>query len=291
MQIIIPMAGTSNRFSDKGYSVPKQLIEVEGKPIIEHVVNIFPGEENFIFICNSNHLETTNQRIILNKIKPSGKIVEISPHNFGPVYTVLKASDYIKDDDEVIVNYCDFNVGWDYYDFKNKLKETNCHGALSCYTGFHPHLLKNNLYAGVCVNNNGFMTEIKEKYKFTEDPMETWHSSGTYYFKTGKILKRYLREVIEKDIKVNNEYYISVAYEFLLRDKLSCYVYPLKYFLQWGTPEDLEEYLKWSNLFTSIASGKMDINDSILSNDDQKIFNYWKNYFNQSTDHPYSSKN
>ena len=52
MQIIIPMSGIGKRFIDAGYKDPKPLIQVEGKPIIQHVVERFPGETKFIFICN-----------------------------------------------------------------------------------------------------------------------------------------------------------------------------------------------------------------------------------------------
>ncbi|SVE52845.1 uncharacterized protein METZ01_LOCUS505699, partial [marine metagenome] len=52
MQIVIPMSGFGERFRRAGYSVPKPLIEVDGKPIIQYVIEMFPGEENFIFICN-----------------------------------------------------------------------------------------------------------------------------------------------------------------------------------------------------------------------------------------------
>ena len=50
------MSGFGERFRRAGYSVPKPLIEVDGKPIIQYVVNMFPGETNFSFVCNEDHL-------------------------------------------------------------------------------------------------------------------------------------------------------------------------------------------------------------------------------------------
>ena len=49
MQIVIPMSGFGERFRKAGYSIPKPLIEVEGKPIIAHVIDTFKNENNFIF--------------------------------------------------------------------------------------------------------------------------------------------------------------------------------------------------------------------------------------------------
>ena len=50
MKIVIPMSGSGTRFLKAGYTVPKPLIEVDGKPLIEHVVNMYPGEKDIIFI-------------------------------------------------------------------------------------------------------------------------------------------------------------------------------------------------------------------------------------------------
>ncbi len=108
MKIVIPMSGIGKRFIDAGYKDPKPLIEVDGKPIIEHVVNLFPEEKDFIFICNSDHLRTTNMRQVLERIAPEGRIVEIPPHKKGPVFAVSHVFGLLDDDEEVIVNYCDF---------------------------------------------------------------------------------------------------------------------------------------------------------------------------------------
>ena len=56
MQIIIPMSGSGERFKRAGYQLPKPLIEVEGKPIIAHVIDLFPGEKDFLFICDAEQL-------------------------------------------------------------------------------------------------------------------------------------------------------------------------------------------------------------------------------------------
>ena len=60
MQIIVPMSGYGERFRRAGYALPKALIEVDGKPIIAHVIDMFPGETDFIFICNKEHLNNGN---------------------------------------------------------------------------------------------------------------------------------------------------------------------------------------------------------------------------------------
>ncbi|MDQ1911644.1 NTP transferase domain-containing protein [Paenibacillus sp. GD4] len=251
MQIIIPMSGIGKRFIEAGYEDPKPLIQVDGKPIIEHVVNMFPGEENFTFICNSDHLKTTNMRTILERIAPNGRIVEIPPHKKGPVFAVSYLEEMINDEEEVIVNYCDFSCYWDYTDFLRHTRNRNADGAIPAYKGFHPHMLGTTNYAFMR-DEQQWMLEIKEKAPFTDNRMAEYASSGTYYFKKGSYVKKYFTQLIEEDQNLNGEYYVSLVYNLLVRDQLKVSIYEIQHMLQWGTPQDLKEYEGWSNYFARI---------------------------------------
>ena len=114
-QIIIPMSGFGERFRKAGYTLPKPLINVDGKPIIDHVIHLFPGESDFIFICNQEHLDHPDYKLkeVLNRLCPSGRIVGIEPHKLGPIHAVLKAKEFISPTKQTIVNYCDFACFWD----------------------------------------------------------------------------------------------------------------------------------------------------------------------------------
>ena len=95
MQIVIPMSGFGERFRKAGYSIPKPLIVIDGKTIIQHVIEMFPGENDITFICNKDHLNEKKYRMgeILKAIAPQSKIIQINPHKLGPVHAVLKAID------------------------------------------------------------------------------------------------------------------------------------------------------------------------------------------------------
>ncbi|MBU3619993.1 sugar phosphate nucleotidyltransferase [Polynucleobacter sp. JS-Fieb-80-E5] len=114
MQIIIPMSGFGERFRAAGYSVPKPLIEVEGKPIIAHVIDMFPGETNFFFICNQEHLDeqSFHMKEILQAYCPTGRVIGISPHKLGPIHAVFQIEALLNPDEQTVVNYCDFTCYW-----------------------------------------------------------------------------------------------------------------------------------------------------------------------------------
>lgn len=251
MKIIVPMSGKGTRFVRAGYSDLKPLIKVNNKAIIEHVINLFPGENDFIFICDNEHLEKTDMEKVLISNKPNAKIIGIKNQKLGPVWAVSNIFDLIGDEEPVIVNYCDFFMDWDYEDFKKTVKENGCDGAVIAYKGFHPHLLhEENFYASMVDCKNNYMEEIKEKHSFTTNKMDSPQSAGTYYFKRGKYVKKYFKELIDKDISLNGEYYVSLVYNLLKDDGLNVYIYDkVPHFLQWGTPADLEEYKYWAGIF------------------------------------------
>ena len=58
------------------------------------------------------------------------------------------------------------------------------------------------------------------------------------------------------NLKVNNEYYCSVSYNLLVKEGLTVSIYELQHFMQWGTPEDLNEYKRWSDAFDSLSKYK-----------------------------------
>jgi len=249
-QIIIPMSGFGERFRRAGYKVPKPLIEVDGKPIIAHVIEMFPNEEDFIFICNNDHLldEEYNMEQIIRKYCPTAQIIGIDSHKLGPVYAVSKIFDKISKDRPVVVNYCDFSCYWNWDDFKSFVNTTESEGCIPAYKGFHPHSLGTTNYAYM-LENDGWVEDIQEKKPYTDDRMNEFASSGTYYFKSGRLMIDAFNSIMEKKLSINSEFYVSLAYKFLFMKSLKVSLFPLQHFMQWGTPEDLQEYQRWSNIF------------------------------------------
>jgi dTDP-glucose pyrophosphorylase len=257
MQIIIPMSGFGERFRRAGFAVPKPLIETEGKPVIAHVVDMFPGESDFVFICNQEHLDEPAYRMreILGQYCPNGRVLGIAPHKLGPVYAVLQAEKLIDINRPVVVNYSDFTCYWDWQLFKRWAIDFDCDGAIPAYKGFHPHTLGTTNYAYMR-ESGGWVQDIQEKQPYTENRMEEYASSGTYYYKTGGLMLQAFRDTITQNLSLNGEYYVSLSYKPLLAAGKLIGVYPLQHFMQWGTPEDMREYNYWSKAFRGLFTNK-----------------------------------
>lgn len=271
MKIIVPMAGLGDRFISKGYTEPKPLIKVNNKMIIEYIIDMFPNEDDYIFICNEIHIKDTNMSEILRLLKPNCKIVTIPQHKKGPVFTVKSIYDLINDEDEIIISYCDNPYLWDIEKFKSYVKENDLDGCILTHTGFHPHTLSETKMAFI-KEQNGLIQEIKEKECYTNNPMNEHASTGVYYFKKGKFVKKYFDKLIEDDLNYKGEYYVTLVYNLLIKDNLKIGYFDTDIVMVFGTPEEVSNFEAWNTLL----SEKQIKNESDLLN----CYRYWKNYKN-----------
>ena len=242
VQLVIPMAGNSKMFTDVGYVGPKWLIDIDGKTMIQHVLDQFPGVTDILFICRDEDLTEKT----LSKLQSlGGKVFTVSESLGGPVDTVLQASEYIADDKEVIVSYCDHGMVWDFSSFIEQARSGKFDGSMTCYRKFHPHMLgTTNLYT-FCLGETS-LEKVEDKKKFTEDRKQQFVSSDVFYFKTGEILKTYFNKAT-KDSTMNG--FVALVYNLLLDDGLSVCIHEVEKMLLWATPEDLDTYNRWSKYF------------------------------------------
>lgn len=266
MKIIVPMAGFGDRFVKAGYTDPKPIINVDGKKIIEYIVDMFDKEnDEFIFVINQQHAGDTNIIQILNRIVKKSEIYIIPNHKKGPVYTLRTLN--IKDDEEVIITYCDNPYLWNYEDFKNHIK--NSDGCILSHFGFHPHRLNSTFMAHI-KEENGRLIEIKEKEPYTDNPINEHASTGTYYFKKGEYVKKYFKELMDLDINYNGEYYITLVYNLMVRDGLNITIYDTDFVTVFGTPEEVKNFEAWQ----TILKGSQIKNEEDLL----KTYQYWLQY-------------
>lgn len=257
MQIIIPMTGYGSRFVAAGYKNLKPFIEIEGKPIIEWIVKgMYKEDDKFIFVCRKEHIDNiSGMKEKILSLSSNVRIFEVDNWiKKGPVVDVLRASECIDDEEPCVINYCDFFIIWDWSKMRSALLQRNCDGSVPCYTGFHPHLIpKINLYASCLTDSDDNLIEIREKYSFENDKTKGKHSPGVYYFKNGNLLKKYCQMLVDSGMTINDEYYASMPYNFMVRDGLKVWIPTnIDYFCQWGTPEDMKESVYWIELIRSI---------------------------------------
>lgn len=247
--LIIPMTGISSRFTAAGYDVPKFMLEVDGQYVIDHVLDMYPGWDDVVFICNAVHLDDERLGLAEHLLsrRPQGRIVRRDERDGGPGMAVLAARDLIAEDRPVVVNYCDFTVYWDPQVLADRLSSGDVDGVIPAYTGFHPHMAFSTSYAYVR-REGGLVTAIQEKQPFTSDPHSEYASTGTYAFASGRVLLDALDEQVRQGLTLGDEYYLSLTFTPMLDAGMRVEVLDVQHFMQWGTPQDFEEYRQISDV-------------------------------------------
>ena len=106
LQIVVPMAGRGSRFANAGFAIPKPLIPVGGRPMIQWVIdNIRPQRaHHFTFICLAEHLEKYPKvPAELRRICPGCDLVPVNAVTEGAACTVLLAKEIINSDDPLMI--------------------------------------------------------------------------------------------------------------------------------------------------------------------------------------------
>ena len=235
LNVVVPMAGAGSRFEKMGYTFPKPLIDVEGKPMIQVVVEAMNIEANFIYIVQKSHREKYNLDTLLNLITPNCKIIEVDGMTEGAACTVLLAKEYIDNENQLILTNSDQFIEWNSTDFMYQMNEKGYDGSIMCFEATHPK------WSFARTNENGIITEVAEK-----NPISNQATAGVYYWKHGSDFIKYTEQMIEKNIRVNNEFYVCPVYNEAIQDAKQIYNYQIPAENMWGlgTPEDLNYYLE-----------------------------------------------
>ena len=233
LNVLIPMAGAGSRFQQAGYTFPKPLIDVNGKPMIQVVVDNLNIKANFIYVVQKEHRKKYNLDTLLNLITPNCKIVEVDGITEGAACTALLAKEYIDSDNPLLFANSDQFVEWDSNEFLYKMNETNADGGIVSFTATHPK------WSFAKIDENGLVTEVAEK-----NPISDIATVGYYFWKHGSDFVKYAEQMIDKDVRVNGEFYVCPVFNEAIEDGKAIRTFDVKEMWGLGTPEDLNYYLE-----------------------------------------------
>jgi len=234
MNILIPMAGRGSRFEQAGYTFPKPLIDVNGKPMIQVIAENLNVDATFIYVVQKEHREKYNLDTLLKLITPNCKIVEVDTVTEGAACTTLLAKEYINNDEPLLMANSDQFVEWDSNEFMYKMIEQSVDGGIVTFKSTHPK------WSFAKIDDSGYVTEVAEK-----NPISNIATVGIYYWKTGSDYVKYAEQMIEKNMRINNEFYVCPVFNEAIGDgkKIKTFDVPRMWGL--GTPEDLVQFLKY----------------------------------------------
>lgn len=229
--IVIPMAGNGSRFTKAGYVDPKPLIPVHGKPMISWVVdNLAIPNATFVFLIRADYPESCKD--YLRTIAPGCSIIVVDKVTEGAACTVLLAKELINNTTPLLIANSDQFIEFDAADFVRSFHESDADGKISTFDG-----QRNPKWSYAAVKD-GFVTEVREK-----DPFSDHATTGVYMWKHGSDFVRFAEQMISKNIRVNNEFYVVPTYNEAIAAGLKVTISDCARMWGLGVPEDLDYFL------------------------------------------------
>lgn len=219
MILWFPMGGTGKRFRDAGYSIPKPLLELHGKPLITWAI------ESVKALAGSYHYSPTlalTQHPFLMSLLPSGCWHVVMNATPGPLQTLLEGEGCLQTDEEVLICDCDSAINaTELYHAIELFRSSGAHGGVTIRQTTDP------ICSFAEFSREWWVTQTREK-----DPFTAWSTTGPYWFRSAKQFLLAAR-------KAANAHHVSISpvYNYLAgRTK----AVPVQSFQHWGTPEAYE---------------------------------------------------
>jgi len=232
LNVLVPMAGAGSRFAQQGYTFPKPLIEVNGKPMIQVVVENLNIEAHYIFIVQQEHYEKYNLKYMLNLIAPGCDIVQVNGITEGAASSTLLAKNYINNDSPLLIANSDQYVEWNSNECMYTFTADEIDGGIVTFNSTHPK------WSYALLGDDGFVSEVAEKKVISNKA-----TVGIYYWKTGSDYVKYAEQMINNNIRVNNEFYVCPVFNQAIADNKKIKIKPIDNMWGIGTPEDLNYFL------------------------------------------------
>jgi HAD superfamily hydrolase (TIGR01509 family) len=232
LNVLIPLAGMGSRFSDAGYIFPKPLIEINGKPMIQVVIENLNIKANYIFIIQKEHDEKYNLKKVLEILKPNCKVVYTEGITEGAACTTLLAKEFIDNEHPLLIANSDQFINWDQNEAMYYFTTTEADGGILTFESSHPK------WSYARLDDSGMVDLVAEK-----EPISKNATVGVYYWKHGADYVKYTNQMIDSNKRVNNEFYVCPVYNEAINDGKKLLIKNIDKMWGIGTPEDLNYFL------------------------------------------------
>jgi dTDP-glucose pyrophosphorylase len=233
------MAGRGQRFTDAGYALPKPLIPVRGKPMVQVVVeNLRPARPcRFIFLILREHADAFGLDTQLSRLMPGCRVLRLDRVTDGAACTVLCAAALIDNDDALMIANCDQWVEADVNDYLAVMDGAAADGLIMTMWADDPK------WSYVRLDDTGAVVEVVEKKVISNEA-----TVGIYNFARGRDFVWAANEMIRKGMRVNNEFYVAPAYNELIARGARVAIHNVGREYDGmhglGTPADLERFCR-----------------------------------------------
>lgn len=207
MNVLFLLAGESKPFEEQGYLYPKYLLEVDGKTLVQHVIDhvTLARPSRHIFVVRKEEVERFHFESVLRLLSPQSEVLIAEGLTRGAACTALLAVELVDNDEPLLIVNGDQIVDLPLDEVLGSFEEQGLDGGIVVFDSVHPR------WSYVRLNEEGWVIEAAEKR-----PISRNATAGLYYFAKGRDFVAAAKEMIRKDAAVGDAFYVCPAYNELL---------------------------------------------------------------------------
>ncbi|MBB4007824.1 glycosyltransferase family 2 protein [Allorhizobium taibaishanense] len=232
--LVVPGAGEGSRFAKEGWLKPKPFIDVDGKPMIERVLeNVRPRNSKVVTLLRAEHIEKNTS--IVDRIGRIASVQSVEKLTEGTLCTVMLARKHFNDSDMVIVANSDQLIDFSVDDFVDDCINRDLDGSILVFKDAE----LNPKWSFAKINNQGLVEEVAEKKAISE-----YATVGVYLFRRADALVKATIDMIANNDRINNEFYTCPAYNYMIDEgaRIGIYEVEREAMHGLGTPEDMRAF-------------------------------------------------
>ena len=237
MKLLVLMAGDSGAFEEAGHPYPKNLVEIDGLPLAQHVVEhlapVIGACSRSVFLVGEAENLRFHTGDVIRLMVPDADIVTVPPLETGAACTALHAISLVGDDEPLLVVNGDQILDIDLLPVIQSFAERGLDGGVVTFDGVHPR------WSYVRCDADGMVIEAAEKR-----PISRCATAGTYWFARGREFVDAVMSMIRKDASVGGRFYICPAYnELILRQqRVGTHHVTRDAYFHLSSPREVENY-------------------------------------------------
>jgi NDP-sugar pyrophosphorylase family protein len=252
------MAGLGSRFATKGYKIPKPLLDVNGHPMFFQAVDCLPKSEFFKFVTLKEYVDKYLEiQMLIETLFTNSALINLNHLTEGQACSTMEAVRFVIPDYPILITACDNASHYDSLKYKALLQDETVDVIVWTFTNSPTSKYNPNMYSWVKVDEKGSVTSVHIKDCPFDDVKNQQTIIGTFFFRKASIYSEAYNQMISENNKTNGEFYIDNMLNNCIKLGMKVKTFLISHYVCWGIPDEYETY------------------------------NYWRNHFHLSDNHPY----
>jgi dTDP-glucose pyrophosphorylase len=205
MRLVVLMAGDSGLFEVGGARYPKNLVEIDGEPLVQRVIDglapIIEAADHAIFMVRDEEHRRHHTGDVIRLLVPDAEVIAVPELKSGAACTALHAIGHIARDESLLVVNGDQVVEADLAEIVAEFERRDYDAGVVTFDAVHPR------WSYVRTGPDGLVVEAAEKR-----PISRLATAGVYWFANGGQFLDSTTAMIRKDASVEGVFYICPVF-------------------------------------------------------------------------------